>query len=273
MDPDPGAVDALPQTRDEGEHEEGEAPPHRPAVPTAQQAVVAHDEYGAEQHDADAGPHGLLGGVVVGLLQALVGQVQSLDHGQPEPVEGHGRGQEHRVGPRRGAPHPQVDDDGHGHERPAELKDLRRGGAGAVQRGQDEAAQAQDQGDDEKTHLGPATGTACSTGCDRGCLSRMRCRACAAHRSALQLSGATGGGSSTAAEADADGVAVGVGVVAMCVLTVTSTYSRAASREGCVTAAVRRSRMRSSRSSSAGVSYVSTRWLKVSGPSCCGMPW
>ena len=85
MDPDPGAIDALPQTGDEGKHEEGEAPPHGPAVPTAQQAVVAHDEYGAEQHDADAGPHGLLGGVVVGLLQALVGQVQSLDHGQPEP--------------------------------------------------------------------------------------------------------------------------------------------------------------------------------------------
>ena len=105
-DPDPGAVDALAQAGHEGQDEEGQAAPHGPAVPSAQQAVVAHQQHRAEQDDAHARPHRLLGGVVVRPLKDLVGHVQALDHGQAQAVEGHRRRQDHRIRPGGGAPHP-----------------------------------------------------------------------------------------------------------------------------------------------------------------------
>ena len=205
VDPDLGAVDALPEARDEGQDQEAQAAPHGPAVPATQQTVVAHDEHDAEQHDSDSGPHGLLGGVVVRLTHALVRHVQALDHGQSEPVEGHRRGQEHRVGPWSGAPHPQVDDDGHRHEGTTELEDLRRRGAGAVQCGQDETAQADEKGDDEKARLGPAPTGVRVAGRDRG----GRCWTRGTHDAARHCSGAADGVCS-AAGVGAGGVAVGV---------------------------------------------------------------
>ena len=130
--------------------------------------MVAHEQREAEEDHAQRRPHGLLRGVVVGLLHTRVGQVEAVDHRQTQAVEGHGRRQQHRVRPRGRAPHPQVHDDGGGHEGARQLGDLGGLAARAVDRGEYEAADAQGQGDDEQDGLLPAPGGASEGGCGHG---------------------------------------------------------------------------------------------------------
>ena len=156
-DPDAGAVDALADPRDEGQDEEDQAGPHGPTVPAPQAPVVAQqEEHGAEEDDAQQRPDQLLGAdVKLPLLVDLIGQVQALDHGQADPIECHRCRQEDRVGPRGGVAHPQVHEDGQAEEGASQHDGLRGGGAGAVERGEHEAAQAEDQGHAEQRRLRP----------------------------------------------------------------------------------------------------------------------
>ena len=156
-DPDPGPVDALADEGQEGQDEEDQTGPHGPAVPSSQAPVVAQqEEHGAEEDDAQKRPDELLGSdVELPLLVGLVRQVQALDHGQADPVERHRRRQEDRVGPRGGVAHPQVHEDGQTEESAPQHDGLRGGGAGAVEGGEHEAAQAENQGEAEQHRLRP----------------------------------------------------------------------------------------------------------------------
>ena len=158
-DPDAGAVDALADPRDEGKDEEDQAGPHGPPVPASQAPVVAQqEERDGEEDDAQQRPDQLLGAhIELPLLVGLIGQIQAPDHGQADPVERHRRRQEHRIGPRGGVAHTQVHEDGQDEEGDGHAHGLRRGGAGAVESGEHEAAQPQDQGDAEQRRLRPAS--------------------------------------------------------------------------------------------------------------------
>ena len=173
-DPDAGAVDALADPRDEGKDEEDQAGPHGPTVPAPQAPVVAQqEERDGEEDDAQQRPDQLLGAhIELPLLVGLIGQIQTPDHGQADPVERHRRRQEDRIGPRGGVAHTQVHEDGQNEEGDRHAHGLRRGGAGAVEGGEHEAAQPQDQGDAEQRRLRPPSRVLRDAGRLDGCDAR-----------------------------------------------------------------------------------------------------
>ncbi len=153
-DPDPGAVDGRAQARDEGEQQQPDRGEAQGVGDPLQHPVVAQEDQGEhEQDDAEGHPDQLALGEAGLVAGRLVGQVEPVDHRQPESVEGGHDRQQHRVGVRRRHPDHDVRGDHQGGQPAAVPEEVGGNDALDAQPHRGVGADADRQREDEQEQL------------------------------------------------------------------------------------------------------------------------
>ena len=114
-DPDPGAAHLVADERQHRQQQQHDRAETRGVGEPGEDPVVAQEHQGQhEQADADRHPHQLLGGEA-----GVGGQVEAVDHREPETVERRHHRQQDRVGVGGGGPHHEMGHDHQGGQPPA----------------------------------------------------------------------------------------------------------------------------------------------------------